>query len=209
MYAVISPQQIRIPPGSIMRLPGSWVDYRSLRESRGDQSVPRLKFCCEKIWLMSPLPQHGREANLIADILKALLDQNTQTYEAFTPVTIELPGVGGIEPDYCFYITHWQAVLGRDRMDWSNTPPPELVIEIDVTSYTAVNDYLPYQIPEVWIYGSSGLRIYALHVEGYQSQSVSRFFPDVDLPKLITAVFRVAQQQGAGAAIQDLRRQLS
>lgn len=56
---------------------------------------------------MSPLPVHGRDANLIADIVKALLDHDGREYDAFTPVTMTLPEESGIEPDYCFYINNW------------------------------------------------------------------------------------------------------
>lgn len=60
---------------------------------------------------MSPLPDHGCKANVVADIVKVLLDHLRQDYEAFTPITMELPEVGGIEPDYCFCIDS----VGGDR----------------------------------------------------------------------------------------------
>ncbi|CCQ67715.1 Protein of unknown function DUF820 [Crocosphaera watsonii WH 0402] len=91
---------------------------------------------------MSPLPKHGREASLIADIIKVLLDHSGREYDAFTPVTMQLPEESGIEPDYCFYINHWQEISGKERIDWRNDPPPDLVLEIDVTSYSEVMDYL-------------------------------------------------------------------
>jgi Uma2 family endonuclease len=93
---------------------------------------------------MSPLLQHGRDAHLIATIITTPLDDAGQEYDAFTPVTMQLPEESGIEPDYCFYIDHWQAVSGKERIDWSVDPPPDLVLEIDVTSYSDVKDYLPY-----------------------------------------------------------------
>ncbi len=53
---------------------------------------------------MSHLPKHGRDAHLVASVVTALLDAANRNYEAFTPITMELPEEGGIEPDYCFYI---------------------------------------------------------------------------------------------------------
>jgi len=38
-------------------------------------------------------------------------------YDAFTPVTMELPEESGIEPDYCFYIDNWKAVSGKERIN--------------------------------------------------------------------------------------------
>ena len=105
MYAVISRDKIQLPAGTVVRMPGTWEDYCALCDSRGDGSVPRIKYRDGEILLMSPLPRHGREAHLLARIVEALLDSETRNYEAFTPITMTIPRERGIEPDFCFYIT--------------------------------------------------------------------------------------------------------
>jgi Uma2 family endonuclease len=117
-----------------VRLPATWQEYQQLCDQRGDGSIPRLKYRQGEVLLMLPLPIHGRDANLLADMVKALLDHDGREYDAFTPVTMTLPEESGIEPDYCFYIDNWQAVSGKTRIDWQRDPPSDLVIEIDVTS---------------------------------------------------------------------------
>lgn len=57
------------------------------------------------------MPRHSREANLLADIVKILLDSQNRSYEALTPITMELPEESGIEPDYCFYIDNWRVAV--------------------------------------------------------------------------------------------------
>ena len=47
----------------------------------------------------------------------------------------------GIEPDDCFYIQHQAEMVGKDRIDLTVDPPPDLVLEIDVTSTTALQAY--------------------------------------------------------------------
>jgi Uma2 family endonuclease len=209
VYAVISPDRISIPPGSVMRIPGSWEDFCQLRDSRGDGSIPRLKYHSGEILLMSPLPRHGREANIIADIVKVLLDSKGRNYEAFTPITMELPEVSGIEPDYCFYIDNWQAIVGKDRIDWKVDPAPDLVIEIDVTSYTSELDFLPYNVPEVWLFKKYRLTIYQLEDGKYAVSNNSRYFPDFPLQESIDLCFLNANEKGTGAAINELRRSLA
>jgi Uma2 family endonuclease len=208
MYAVVSREKIYLPPGSVMRMPGTWQDYCILRDSRGDGSIPRIKYRNGEILLMSPLPRHGRKANILADVVKALLDSEIRNYEAFTPITMDIPESGGIEPDYCFYIDNWQVAVDKDRIDWQVDPPPDLVIEIDVTTYTAAEDCAPCRVPEVWLFKKSGLKIYCLQGDVYQPQSMSRYFPTVNLPVLITQVLQVAAEQGTGFALRDLRQQL-
>jgi Uma2 family endonuclease len=208
VYAVISTDRISIPPGSVMRIPGTWKDFCQLRDSRGDGSIPRLKYHDGEILLMSPLPRHGREAHLIARIVETLLDSQERNYEAFTPITMELPEVSGIEPDYCFYIDNWQAVVGKDRIDWQVDPAPDLVIEIDVTSYTSELDFLPYDVPEVWLFKNYRLTIYQLADGKYEVSNNSRYFPDFSLQESIDLCFQNAKEKGTGAAINELRRSL-
>jgi Uma2 family endonuclease len=209
VYAVVSADRISIPPGSVLRMPGSWQDFCQLRDRRGDGSIPRLRYRHGEILLMSPLPRHGREANIIADIVKALLDGEDRNYEAFTPITMELPEVGGIEPDYCFYIDNWQAVVGKDRIDWKVDLPPDLAIEIDVTSFTSELDFLPFNVPEVWIFKEYQLTIYQLVTDKYEVSETSRYFPGVSLQHTIDDCFVIAKEKGTGAAISELRRFLS
>jgi Uma2 family endonuclease len=208
VYAVVSADRISIPPGSLLRIPGSWQDFCQLRDSRGDGSIPRLRYRQGEILLMSPLPRHGREANLIADIVKVLLDDDDRNYEAFTPITLELPDVGGIEPDYCFYIDNWQAAVGKDRIDWKVDLPPDLAIEIDVTSFTSELDFLPFNVPEIWLFKKYQLTIYQLVAGQYQISETSRYFPNISIQSTIDHYFITAKEQGSGMAISELRRSL-
>ncbi|WP_052055329.1 Uma2 family endonuclease [Myxosarcina sp. GI1] len=118
MYAVISPEKIEIPPESVLKIPGSWTEYKTLLQQLGDRSIPRLKYRPGEIWLMSPLPEHGRNASLIADMVKAILDYLGKEYDSFTPIMMSLPQTSGIEPDYCFYIDNWQVISGKKRVNW-------------------------------------------------------------------------------------------
>lgn len=208
MYALISPEKIQLPAGSVVRLPATWQDYQSLCEQRGDGSIPRIKYRDGEVLLMSPLPVHGRDASLIADIVKVLLDHDGREYDSFTPITMTLPEESGIEPDYCFYINNWEAVSGKRRIDWRQDPPPDLVVEIDVTSYSDVQDYLPFRVPEVWLFKQQQLLIYQLQAANYQLQTQSLYFPGFDLEGAIAHCVQIAYERNTSAAIRHLRQQL-
>lgn len=98
--------------------------------------------------------------------------------------------------------------MGKDRIDWTVDPPPDLVIEIDVTTYTAAEDYLLYQVPEVWLFKKSGLQIHNLLNGEYQRQTCSHYFSAIDLSVLISHVLQVASEQGTGVALRELRHML-
>ncbi len=208
MLAVVSPERLYLSDGTVMKSPATWQEYQTLCEQRGESSIPRIKYRCGEVLLMSPLPKHGRDASLIADIIKVFLDRTGREYDSFTPVTMQLPEESGIEPDYCFYINHWQAVSGKARIDWRNDPPPDLVLEIDVTSYSDVQDYLPYRVPEIWLLQNQQLMIYQLQGDEYGVVSQSQYFPTVNLTDMVTRCLNIAYQRNTSAAIRDLKQQL-
>jgi Uma2 family endonuclease len=208
MFALVSPEKIQLPVGAVVRLPATWQNYQKLCQQRGDRSIPRIKYRSGEVLLMSPMPKHGRDAHVIANAITTLLDHTEREYDAFTPVTMELPDESGIEPDYCFYIDHWQAVSGKERIDWETDPPPDIVLEIDVTSYSDVNDYLPYRVPEIWLFRKNQLLVYQLQGTEYLRRTQSMYFPDINLQDVIGRCLQVAYDRNTSAAIRELKQRL-
>ncbi|MBE9053559.1 Uma2 family endonuclease [Nostocales cyanobacterium LEGE 11386] len=202
MHTVITPEKIELPPGTVVRMLGSWQDYQVLSQQLGDRCSPRIKYRPGEILLMAPLPEHGRDASLLGLIVTALLDHLNRTYDSFTPITMSLPEVGGIEPDFCFYIENWRAVVGKKRINWELDPPPDLVIEVDVTSYTNIDDYLPYKVPEVWLLKNKQLLIYRLQGENYVITE-SSYLPNVR--EIVQQCLQIVNEQTTSEAIRWLR----
>jgi Uma2 family endonuclease len=207
--AIVSPEKLQVPAGAVIMMRATWQDYQQLMEQRGDGSNPRIKYRQDSVLLMSPMAAHGRDANLLADIAKALLDHQGREYDSFTPVTMELPEKSGIEPDYCFYIDNWPAISGKDRIDWQHDPPPDLVIEVDVTSYSNVIDYLPYKVPEIWLWKKRQIKIYQLQGEEYILQERSRFAPSIDLAAVMETAIRETYDRNSSFAIRNLQQRLN
>jgi Uma2 family endonuclease len=181
---------------------GSWQDYQILSKQLGDRTSPRTKYRSGEVLLMAPLPEHGRDASLLALIVTALLDHLNRTYDSFTPITMSLPEVSAIEPDFCFYIENWRAVVGKKRINWGFDPPPDLVIEVDVTSYTSIDDYLPYKVPEVWLLKNKQLFVYRLQGENYVITQSSYF---VNVSEIVQQCLKIANDQTTSEAIRWLR----
>lgn len=216
MFTIVSPDdRIQIPAGSVLRFPCTWREYDTLEQSRGNSSIPRMKYRNGELVLMVPLPEHGKDAHVISRIVEVLLEQQALDHDAFTPVTIRLPERGGIEPDYCFYIDNWQAVRGMRRIDWEQAPPPDLVIEVDVTNYSEVNDYLIYKVPEVWLLKGNRLQISRLVQPSssaepeYVEVAESHYFPSMNLQTIVAECLRIAYEQNTSAAIRHLKAGLS
>lgn len=209
MLAVVSDEQLELPPGGLVRLPGSWEDYQRLLDRRQERPLPRIKYRSGEILCMSPMPKHGREANGLADVAKEILAYQELDYVGFTPITMTLPCTSGIEPDYCFYVENHSAIVGKDRINWQIDPPPDWAIEVDVTSYTDIADYLPYAIPEVWLWKNQ-LIIYQFAAGQYIQQPTSRYLPDrADLTDLVTAYLDAIRNQSTRVALRQLRPALT
>jgi Uma2 family endonuclease len=202
MNTVITREKIELPAGAVLKLLGNWQEYQRMLLQLGSRSLPRIKYRPGEIWLMAPLPEHGRDASLLADIAKVFLDHLEQRYDSFTPITMSLPEVSGIEPDYCFYIENWMSVVGKKRIDWENDPPPDLVIEVDVTSYSDINDYLLYKVPEVWLLRNKQLLVYKLQGESYVLGE-SSYFPNVR--EIVQQCLQIASERTTSEAIRWLR----
>jgi Uma2 family endonuclease len=66
----------------------------------------------------------------------------------------------GSEADSCFYIENEGLIYGKDRPDLSVDPPPDLVIEIDITSpsISKLPIYAQMGVPEAGATTESVLR---------------------------------------------------
>src|SRR5262249_50685099 len=87
----------------------------------------------------------------------------------------------GFEPDSCFYVQNVERVKGRDQIDLTVDPSPDLVIEIDISSSSL--DRFPIfansGVPEVWRYDGTRLAIFALRAGTYQEVAASAVFHGV------------------------------
>src|SRR5450759_997473 len=80
----------------------------------------------------------------------------------------------GLEGDECYYIQHEQQVRGRDDLDLRRDPPPDLVVEVDITHHAMerLGIYAAMGVPEVWRF--DGEKIEFLALEGGEYRAVPR-----------------------------------
>jgi Uma2 family endonuclease len=173
-----------LPIGSVATIPMSWEEYGQLMATRGDQAVPRLKYANGYLTLKMPTFEHGQLNAIVVDLIVAILNQQFRDYIHTTPITLQIPEQAGIEPDHCFWLNHWEAVNGKSRIDLATDPPPDIALEIDVTNFTNIADYQPFQVAEVWLIRGNELAIFTLTPTGYNQANASQFFPDVAMPQL-------------------------
>ena len=195
---IVKPDAIELPAGAVVRVPGTWQDYQALLEHLGDCTSPRIKYRNGELLLMVPLPEHGKQLDIIVDMVKVLLRHQGLRFDSYHETTMDLPEHSGVIPDHFFYIGELP-VVGKRRIDWSTEPPPNLAIECDITSFTSVNDYLPYRVSELWIVRPQRIEIYKFQDERYIQVQESQFFGGFDLNAIFSECISDAYQFGSGA----------
>jgi Uma2 family endonuclease len=183
----------------------TWEDYESLLDQRGERSGLRIRYdsVTQEMRIMSPLPSHGKNVDLLADLVKALLRHEGKEWEAFTPITLKRLRRQGVEPDYCFYIQGREQILGKERIDLEVDPAPDLVIEVDLTSMTKAEDYEAIGAKELWIYRREQLLIYEFDGQKYQERSGSCQFPEYDVRALMVRYVDRGWQVGSSVAVRE------
>lgn len=82
------------------------------------------------------------------------------------------------------------------------------MLEIDIINYSDVNDYLPYKVPEIWLFRKDQLQLCQFQGNQYQRHQQSQFFPTTDLPQVISRCLQIAYDRNTSAAIRDLKQRL-
>ena len=208
MLPTITENQIDLPPGTRVQFPATLEDYEQLLERMGDRASIRMRYRNNHILLMARLPEHGNQANVLGDLVKALLRHQDQDWQSFDPITLRKSALPGVEPDACFYIQNYRAILGKQRLDLSQDPPPDLAIEIDLTSITNIDDYVPLAVPEVWIYSNGNLQIYRFEGKRYVESAASQIFAAISVQEIIPQYISRAWQFGSSVALREFEQSL-
>jgi len=180
-------KQLSVPPGHKSLLKNvSWQDFEAILEDLGEHRNSRIAYANNTLEIMVPLPERETAKVIIADLLKALMQELEIEFWPLGSTTFKNELMEqGIEPDDCFYIENEARVRGKKRIDLTVDPPPDLALEIDVTSRTHPNIYRNLGVPELWRFERGKLKIYLLQNGEYVESEFSSHFPNLPLTDAI------------------------
>src|SRR5437867_6893406 len=157
----------------------NWETYERLLKDLENQSSPRLAYDQGVLEIMSPHFEHDRAKEIVAYIAALALEEMDVDFESAGSTTYKREVLKrGFEPDASFYIQNAERVRGKKRLDMEVDPPPDLLIEIDVTndSMDKLPLYAALGVPEVWRY-EEALEIWVLEAGRYVRQNNSAAIP--------------------------------
>jgi len=167
----------------------SWEQYETLLDSLGERRL-RHTFAQGSLEVVTPSYGHESSKTLLGDFVAVLCRiTHTPRKSAGSTTMKKRAWKRGLEPDECFYIGQRSvaAMRGRDEFDADRDPPPDLVIEIDVTasSDNRIEMYRRMGVAEVWRDKSEIITFLGLTKDGrYRQIKRSRQFPFLTSDKL-------------------------
>ncbi|MBD2339875.1 Uma2 family endonuclease [Calothrix sp. FACHB-156] len=153
----------------------SWQTYQFLVKDFEQQPAMRLTYDRGLLEIRMPLDPHETYRKLLGRLVEALSEELEIEIRSLGSRTCDREDLGrGLEPDQCYYIQNEQAVWDKEQIDLSKDPPPDLAIEVDITSSSInrLDIYADLGVPEVWRYDGQNLIMY--HLENHQYQNCSR-----------------------------------
>ena len=199
--------RIHVPPGQRVLLKDvTWQELEMILEELGERRAARIAYDKGTLEIMAPLPEHEDDKEIISDLVKALLEELDIEFRCLGSTTFKNQFMAqGIEPDQCFYIKNEARIRGKRRLDLTVDPPPDLALEIDITSRTHPNIYQSLKVPELWRFEKGKLQINLLQDGVYVESQESLNFPKFTLSDVITQYLEQSLVIGRNATIKAFR----
>ena len=158
----------------------SWKTYESLLNELTQQGGIRLTYDRGNLEIMTPSAPHEGSKKILGRFVESVSEELNVEIRSLGSLTCRREDLArGVEPDQCYYIQNEDVVWDKQQIDLNQDPPPDLVVEIDVTSSSIdrLSLYASLGVPEVWRYDGNRLIIYQLEAQEYTERDVSPTFP--------------------------------
>lgn len=183
MTAVLDPTKVKeVLTDGVLLHDISWSTYESLLRDHHDAASPRLTYDRGDLLIMVSSPEHEkiiRTLDLLVELLAEEFEVESQTFGSTTYKRKDLQR--GFEPDSCFYFQNEARMRGKKRLDLTRDPPPDLVVEIDITnpSIRKLPLFAAFGIPEVWRFDGQEMEILILEEGDYRKSATGQALPRV------------------------------
>lgn len=165
----------------------SWPTFEAILRDTGEDRGWRFAYDGEILEIMTPLYEHENPKIQLDRLIVILAEELGIEIKSAGSMTLKREDLKkGIEPDNCYYIQNESAVRGRQTLDLKTDLPPDLAVEIDITS-SSVNKFGIYSalgIPELWKYNGRVLKFYQLLEGNYVEREFSLAFPLVSVTEI-------------------------
>ncbi|MEL6939157.1 MAG: Uma2 family endonuclease [Cyanobacteria bacterium J06598_1] len=156
----------------------SWEAYTQFLNALPPTRGSKLTYDDGLLEITMPLEDHEFAGRLIERFILTLVEVFGLRIKTMGSTTLNYPYLKkGAEPDNAYYIQNQSVVKGRN-VDLSVDPPPDLVVEVDITHTDIEKNrfYADMGVPEFWRFNGKAWRIYQLQEAVYVEVAVSPTF---------------------------------
>ncbi|MFM7975428.1 MAG: Uma2 family endonuclease [Pirellula sp.] len=157
----------------------SWEIFVALADERRG-SVPRLSYDEGVLEMMSPKRKHESISCLLGRMIEAYSEIKGIEILSVASVTVKRSDLKkAYEADESYYVTNIDKVLAKEELDFEVDPPPDLVIEVELTS-SAIDKlelFAAMQVREVWRHDGTSVQFYRLSSGRYECIAESTELP--------------------------------
>lgn len=143
----------------------SWETFEALLRDTGEDRGSRFAYDCGTLEIMTPLFEHENPKIQFYRLIFSLAEELDIEIRSAGSTTLKRKLFAkGIEPDTCYYIQNEAAIRGRETLNLEIDPPPDLAVEIDITSSSVnkFNIYASLGVAELWRYDGEVVKFYQL-----------------------------------------------
>jgi Uma2 family endonuclease len=156
---------------------------------------------------MSPLPEHERPNDMLGRFVIVLTEELALDAVCAGSMTLRRRRrLRGLEADKCWWIANAARLQGRVHIDLRVDPPPDLAIEVDVTSSSLnkMSIYATLGVREIWRLDNGVLRFHILDdaTGTYQVQTHSMAFPMISSADLTAFLAQIGQVSDTALGLQ-------
>lgn len=200
--------RLEIPQGQKLLLNKiNWSEFEQILQELGEHRCAKIAYSHQTLEIMTPLPEHESNKEIIGDLIKVLLEELEIEFYPLGSTTFKNQLMQfGIEPDNCFYIENEAKIRGKNRLDLTVDPPPDLALEIDLTSRTHPEIYAQLGVPELWQFDQETLKIQILEKGEYKSVEISPHFPNLPLKEKIPQFLKEVKIEGRNKTMKKFRK---
>ena len=166
----------------------SWEAYLQILNALPQSRGSRLTYDDGILEITVPSELHEFSGRLIERFISTLIELMDLRMKTMGSTTMNYPNLKkGAEPDNAYYIQNQALVKGRE-VDFSQDPPPDLVVEVDITPTDIAKNrfYSSLGVSELWRFNGNIWRIYQLQEDVYVEVEASPTFPQVPKERLYT-----------------------
>jgi Uma2 family endonuclease len=176
---------VTIPAEQRLRLSGiPWEGYVAVTEALGARPI-RVTYDRGEMEIMSPSNRHENRKRILGRLLETLTEELEIDIASGGSTTYRRKALArGLEPDESYWIAHERIVRGRQDIDLEKDPPPDLVLEIEISrsALDRMSIYAALRVPEVWRWDGETLTVNLLSTRGtYRQSDRSKAFPFLPL----------------------------